>query len=374
MLTAFAQNELKSFNFTLYVPTASDVLTIISNSFRVNNTVKEIYVTGDFDNWDCTVKLERKGDIFSKNVILGDVNKDISYLFNVDGVWMHSSTQPQRQVGNGFIKNVVRLDMMKKIRVPVKPKPAVGLSSIDSSTAHQDTAAQNKDITQVAAGIKRAREEDIAGPATKRVSKPSSTPFSEPVAPQTAGNRGAQVAAKGTNGATPTAKRSSAGGDDEEQEEEDEEEEDDDDEDDDDEDDDDEEDLDEEEEFLRRIADRPPNTPPATSPHTSARHLGEPPYVLSRSHSLWFPGNEWNLYWPKFTQTSLLGIPKQDDLWLDSYVVHKLDPELEAAGVAGRYDTMHLDGPAMAMFHAIYTSPVGSVSAAQIIAHLKDFP
>lgn len=46
---------------------------------REHPDAEEVFVTGTFDNWTKSVKLEKKGDIFEKKVDLKDASKKIYY-------------------------------------------------------------------------------------------------------------------------------------------------------------------------------------------------------------------------------------------------------------------------------------------------------
>lgn len=89
------------------------------NSSRIY-PAEEVYVTGEFDNWERTVKLERNGDIFSKDVIFGEVDQDMPYKFFVDGEWMFDPAQPQITDDQHNINNILHFDRMTKTKILVE--------------------------------------------------------------------------------------------------------------------------------------------------------------------------------------------------------------------------------------------------------------
>ncbi|KAJ5953114.1 hypothetical protein N7454_000010 [Penicillium verhagenii] len=57
-----------------------------SYTFQWLSPASEVFVTGTFDDWGKTVKLDRVGDIFEKEVSL-PIGEKIQYKFVVDGIW-----------------------------------------------------------------------------------------------------------------------------------------------------------------------------------------------------------------------------------------------------------------------------------------------
>ena len=46
---------------------------------REHPNAEEVFVTGTFDDWTKSVKLDKKGDVFEKTVNLKDASKKIYY-------------------------------------------------------------------------------------------------------------------------------------------------------------------------------------------------------------------------------------------------------------------------------------------------------
>lgn len=82
--------------------------------------------------------------------------------------------------------------LSKKASGQTKTLAQTIIDNAKSLTAHNKKTAENKGNGDAAAGLKRAREGDVVGPATKRIVKPSS----KPLALQNAEKRRAQEAAE----------------------------------------------------------------------------------------------------------------------------------------------------------------------------------
>ncbi|ORY08361.1 hypothetical protein BCR34DRAFT_13025 [Clohesyomyces aquaticus] len=92
-------------------------------TFTWEHAASEVLVTGDFDNWQKTVKLEKEGDhIFKKTVELPK-SKHL-YKFVVDGNWCTNDSAPKEADGQGIQNNVLTPDDIKD------EEPAHTLSSV----------------------------------------------------------------------------------------------------------------------------------------------------------------------------------------------------------------------------------------------------
>ncbi|KAH8589465.1 hypothetical protein B0O99DRAFT_494478, partial [Bisporella sp. PMI_857] len=85
--------------------------------FKWDHPAEEVYVTGTFDGWSKSEKLEKQGDSFSKNVTLKSADEKIYYKFVVDGSWVTDHTAPQENDASGNLNNVLTTDRI------VKPTP-----------------------------------------------------------------------------------------------------------------------------------------------------------------------------------------------------------------------------------------------------------
>ncbi|KAI0394114.1 carbohydrate-binding module family 48 protein [Xylariaceae sp. FL0594] len=101
--------------------------------FKWNHPANEVYVTGTFDEWNKTEKLEKVGEGFEKRVTLPDISKKIFYKFVVDGEWVTDHTAPKEYDASGIENNVLNPDQI------IVEAPAT--TAIMSSAAPESTTA-----------------------------------------------------------------------------------------------------------------------------------------------------------------------------------------------------------------------------------------
>ncbi|KAF2087761.1 carbohydrate-binding module family 48 protein, partial [Saccharata proteae CBS 121410] len=97
-----------------------------------DHPANEVYVTGSFDDWAKSVKLERQGDSgsFAKTVELPKSDEKVLYKFVVDGNWTTSAQAPQEDDGHGIYNNVLH------------PNDIAPISHIMSNVAPDSTTAK----------------------------------------------------------------------------------------------------------------------------------------------------------------------------------------------------------------------------------------
>ncbi|EAW09574.1 carbohydrate-binding module family 48 protein [Aspergillus clavatus NRRL 1] len=84
-----------------------------SFTFRWPYPANEVFVTGTFDDWGKTVKLDRNGDIFEKEVHQLATDEKIHYKFVVDGIWTTDNAAFEEDDGNRNINNVLNPDQIQ---------------------------------------------------------------------------------------------------------------------------------------------------------------------------------------------------------------------------------------------------------------------
>ncbi|POS86455.1 hypothetical protein EPUL_001707 [Erysiphe pulchra] len=92
----------------------------------------EVYVTGSFDDWSKSERLDKKNNVFTKEVILPIASDKIYYKFVVDGNWVTDHTAPQENDESGNLNNVLTVD-----KINIFPPESVGTMSgvtADSTT------------------------------------------------------------------------------------------------------------------------------------------------------------------------------------------------------------------------------------------------
>ncbi|KAI8669029.1 AMPK1-CBM domain-containing protein [Fusarium keratoplasticum] len=85
-----------------------------SFTFKWEHPADEVYVTGTFDDWTKSVKLEKTDDVFSKTVDLKDASSKIYYKFVVDGNWVINQSAPNEPDTQGNVNNFLTPDQISQ--------------------------------------------------------------------------------------------------------------------------------------------------------------------------------------------------------------------------------------------------------------------
>ncbi|CAM1501017.1 Fc.00g101790.m01.CDS01 [Cosmosporella sp. VM-42] len=85
-----------------------------SFTFKWEHPAEDVYVTGTFDSWTKSVKLEKEGDVFLKTVDLKDASTKIYYKFVVNGIWVINESAPKEPDHEGNINNFLTPEDIKK--------------------------------------------------------------------------------------------------------------------------------------------------------------------------------------------------------------------------------------------------------------------
>ncbi|KAG0652116.1 5 -AMP-activated kinase subunit beta [Hyphodiscus hymeniophilus] len=124
-------------------------------AFR-EHPAQEVYVTGTFDDWSKSEKLEKVGDIFVKDVTLSSAAEKIYYKFVVDGNWVTDHTAPQENDASGNLNNVLTTERIKKHT----PATAGIMSTVTSSAT---TAGLAKDVPLENSTLEHTGTSDLPG-------------------------------------------------------------------------------------------------------------------------------------------------------------------------------------------------------------------
>ncbi|KAL9000564.1 MAG: hypothetical protein Q9169_000857 [Polycauliona sp. 2 TL-2023] len=121
-------------------PTESDIRLggMGSFVFRWDRPAAEVYVTGTFDDWAKSVKLDEEGDGFSKKVEL-PLGQNISYKFVVDGTWCTSAEEPQETDQGGNVNNLLTSD---RITAPSDKMSSVFTSGVTPESTTSQMAGE----------------------------------------------------------------------------------------------------------------------------------------------------------------------------------------------------------------------------------------
>ncbi|KAL9054039.1 MAG: hypothetical protein Q9206_003693 [Seirophora lacunosa] len=104
--------------------------------FRWDHPATEVYVTGTFDDWGKSVKLEKEAGGFVKRVDL-PLGEKIYYKFVVDGNWTTDHTAPQEEDSAGNVNNILTAESTSKSQQSSDEPASAMMSGVsaDSTTA-----------------------------------------------------------------------------------------------------------------------------------------------------------------------------------------------------------------------------------------------
>ncbi|GAB7358616.1 hypothetical protein MBLNU230_g3846t1 [Neophaeotheca triangularis] len=101
-----------------------------SYTFRWEHPAKEVYVTGTFDNWGKTVKLDENNGVFQKTVELPSEDK-IFYKFVADDVWNTDHSAQTEPDAEGNVNNVLYPGNLSTSGVGMMSSVAPGASTTE---------------------------------------------------------------------------------------------------------------------------------------------------------------------------------------------------------------------------------------------------
>ncbi|CBF76334.1 hypothetical protein AN4988.2 [Aspergillus nidulans FGSC A4] len=111
-----------------------------SYTFRWPYNANEVFVTGTFDDWGKTIRLERKGDIFEKEVHLPVTGDKVHFKFVVDGNWTTDNRLPQEDDGSSNINNILYPDQIQADSVAALQNGAQDMATVSGVTPNATTA------------------------------------------------------------------------------------------------------------------------------------------------------------------------------------------------------------------------------------------
>ncbi|KAL2000034.1 hypothetical protein VTN02DRAFT_3646 [Thermoascus thermophilus] len=116
--------------------------------FRWAHAADEVFVTGTFDDWGKTVKLEKIGDVFEKEVDLPEPEGKVHYKFVVDGSWITDKAAREEEDGFNNINNVLLPEEIKKLEPLTEEGGAATLTEEDGkklATPAEEDGAKTDD-------------------------------------------------------------------------------------------------------------------------------------------------------------------------------------------------------------------------------------
>ncbi|KAI0974186.1 hypothetical protein F4678DRAFT_424938 [Xylaria arbuscula] len=129
--------------------------------FKWDHPANEVYVTGTFDDWKKTEKLEKVGDSFVKTVAIPDTSSKIFYKFVVDGEWIIDHTAPKETDESGNENNILTPERITLgapgtavIMNSVAPESTTAALAADAPLEKKETAAKgDEDVKAEKSGL-----------------------------------------------------------------------------------------------------------------------------------------------------------------------------------------------------------------------------
>ncbi|KAL8775046.1 MAG: hypothetical protein Q9209_000525 [Squamulea sp. 1 TL-2023] len=132
--------------------------------FNRDHPAGEVYVTGTFDDWAKSVKLDKEGGGFAKRVQL-PLGQKISYKFVVDGTWCTSAEEPEETDQGGNVNNILTPD---RISSSADNMSSIFTSGVTSESTTAKLAGEvpkepSKESSNAATGPQTAPSSDVPG-------------------------------------------------------------------------------------------------------------------------------------------------------------------------------------------------------------------
>ncbi|PQK13394.1 hypothetical protein BB8028_0004g03250 [Beauveria bassiana] len=115
-----------------------------SYTFKWEHPAEEVYVTGTFDNWTKSVKLDKRGDIFEKTVSLEIPSDKVYYKFVVDNNWTTNESSPKEADKEGNINNFLTSEIIAASAISTTVLNTIGPGSTTATMAGQQPLEKNK--------------------------------------------------------------------------------------------------------------------------------------------------------------------------------------------------------------------------------------
>ncbi|KAJ6443413.1 C6 transcription factor [Purpureocillium lavendulum] len=156
---------------------------------KVEHPAEEAFVTGTFDNWQKTVKLEKKDGVFQQKVDIAHPSHKIYYKFVVDNNWTINESSPHEPDSDGNVNNfLTQADLEQPtfssaILNTVTPESStVAMAGKKNNKKKQQQKAQQAAVATKAAETTPAETTAAAAPAAE---VPVEVVPTEPTAPAT---------------------------------------------------------------------------------------------------------------------------------------------------------------------------------------------
>ncbi|KAL4873390.1 hypothetical protein BDV12DRAFT_77633 [Aspergillus spectabilis] len=156
-----------------------------SYTFRWPYNASEVFVTGTFDDWGKTIKLDQKGDVFEKQVHLPPTSEKVHFKFVVDGLWTTDKRFPEEDDGSSNVNNVLYPDQLQADSVTTLQNGTEDMSTLSGVAPTSTTAGLAggvpKESSKTAAPGSTTAGLDKDVPLEQRTSVPGGFPADTPI-------------------------------------------------------------------------------------------------------------------------------------------------------------------------------------------------
>ncbi|KAL4979316.1 hypothetical protein BDW66DRAFT_111565 [Aspergillus desertorum] len=154
-----------------------------SYTFRWPYNANEVFVTGTFDDWGKTIRLDRKGDIFEKEVHLPVTGNKVHFKFVVDGNWTTDNRLPQEDDGSSNINNILYPDQIQADSIAALQNGTEDMATLSSVAPNATTAGLaggvSKESNKAPGSTTAGLDKDV--PLEQRANVPGGYPADTPL-------------------------------------------------------------------------------------------------------------------------------------------------------------------------------------------------
>ncbi|KAL4928436.1 carbohydrate-binding module family 48 protein [Aspergillus undulatus] len=154
-----------------------------SYTFQWPYPAREVFVTGTFDDWGKTIKLDQKGDIFEKEVHFPVTGEKVHFKFVVDGIWTTDKRLPEEDDGSSNVNNTLSPDDIQRDSVTALQNGTEDMATISGVTPNSTTAGLAggvpKESSRAPGSTTAGLDKDV--PLEQRANVPGGFPAETPV-------------------------------------------------------------------------------------------------------------------------------------------------------------------------------------------------
>ncbi|KAL8713987.1 MAG: hypothetical protein Q9220_002133 [cf. Caloplaca sp. 1 TL-2023] len=130
--------------------------------FKWTHTANEVYVTGTFDDWAKSVRLDKHGGSFEKKVEL-PLGQKIVYKFVVDGDWTTDHTAPQEEDEHGNQNNILTPEHISPPDSSSHSMNSAAISGVSAQSTTAELAGEVPKESSKTADFAEAESSDVPG-------------------------------------------------------------------------------------------------------------------------------------------------------------------------------------------------------------------